>query len=499
MKRISYISISAAVAILSIPACVQEKAMPESSVCCPETGLTIRSVSVTDYTSGAGTKALNDGKTVTFEAGDRIGLLLFGSSGELLGNVSYSYTADGLWNNDDNTAYSAGIVSAIAYFPYSDFSGETPTTVDGLKSWKMEQNARGGEFRDKDLLVDEFTVGSADLAIAFEHAFSLLYLSGERSFTANGSTYSYRLSLTDVSLTVGDETYVMDEVDGTYCCLMNGGVLNQDEFRYFYFVEGESCMKTVSGSCLLEPNHSYALPCVYSGWSDDSVSAGDYYCTDEGGNAVIVPGVAAALPEGLTCKGIVFYTMDSEEFGDYASENGLDPDAYAGYDGSHGLVVSLANGGSLGSAEDFSDFLLTSVGGWDSREALNGFRMTKALQDAVSAGTITSFTALDGHTEPASAVSTPWFAPSFMELAVLVRGGDGTAVSNDGLVLVNARLGKLGAAEIGTGNIPTVTFGTNEQEQNIIWFVTGSSGAEFSYSFAGTSVPGETFRPICAF
>ena len=33
----------------------------------------------------------------------------------------------------------------------------------------------------------------------------------------------------------------------------------------------------------------------------------------------------------------------------------------------------------------------------------------------------------------------------------------------------------------------------------IIWFVTGSSGAEFSYSFAGTSVPGETFRPICAF
>ena len=464
--------------------------------------LKITGVRQTGFTPAVSSRASHtDGYATVFEENDRLGLILLDANGGMLDNIPYTYTG-GNWENPD-VVYSPEISRIIAYFPYNENLPQDVTTIDALKaSVEIVTNQSSAEdFAKMDLLVCEIDDVSKDIYIAFSHAFSLFTLSSASAVTVGNETFVFNTGMEDVSLVVGPETYIPCNIEGSnHWILKDGTELQPERFKYIYSeTGGNRYTKTVSAAVTTAPGTCYDLP-YFGEEREDAASAGDYFCvSDATGNTVLIPGNAAALPEGLTCKGIVFYTMDSEAFGGYASENGLDPDDYAGYDGSHGLVVSLANGGSLGSAGDFSDFLLTSVEGWDSREALNGYRMTEALREAVSAGTITSFTALDGHGEPASAVSTPWFAPSFMELAVLVRGGDGAAVSNDGLVLVNARLGKLGAAEISTGNIPTVTFGTNEQSQNIIWFVTGGSGAEFSYSFAGTNVPGETFRPICAF
>ena len=87
-----------------------------------------------------------------------------------------------------------------------------------------------------------------------------------------------------------------------------------------------------------------------------------------------------------------------------------------------------------------------------------------------------------------------------MELAILVRGDDGNTVSSNGRTRINRQLQKVGGTDVAEGNIPSITFEsqTSPQQQNVVWFVTGSSGDEYSYPFAD-AVPGETYRPICAF
>ena len=87
-----------------------------------------------------------------------------------------------------------------------------------------------------------------------------------------------------------------------------------------------------------------------------------------------------------------------------------------------------------------------------------------------------------------------------MELAILVRGSDGNTVSANGKTYIDKQLQKLEGTAIAEGNIPSITFESQEtpQEQNVVWFITGNSGTEFSYPFTDTT-PGETYRPICAF
>ena len=65
---------------------------------------------------------------------------------------------------------------------------------------------------------------------------------------------------------------------------------------------------------------------------------------------VIIPGSAAAIPAGLTCKGVVFHILD-DDFNAFKEMNDLDGEALDGYKNKHGLVVSLKKGQNFGSGD----------------------------------------------------------------------------------------------------------------------------------------------------
>ncbi len=465
--------------------------------------LSVGSLDVEDFAGTSATRAVNDGATVTFENGDEMGVLLIDEEGAAFENVLFRYDGN-IWQNTGGTYYSGKIGSAIAYFPYKDFTGSLPSTVNELRQTVSELTADDAGFRDRDLLVSEVEVTSPELDIRFQHAWSMIVLSGAKTLQVEGGeVFTYMLALSDVGFAIGDRRYVAEDVGGRYICIVDAETLEPDDFRYFYTVDGTSYVKTVSESKALEPNHSYSFPCITSDSGvGTGIAAGDFYCTsDRTGSAVVIPAMAADLPSGLTCHGIVFHVMDSEEFSGFATTNGLTADDYPGYEGEHGLVVSLKDGGKLGSATDFKNFMMTSVEDYGNREVMNGYEVTEAMKAAVGS-TITEFTALNGHDSPVSSFSTFWYIPSFKELAILVRGGDGTEVSKEGRDIVNNQLEKIsGSVLLGEGNIPSITISANEQNeaQGTVWFVTGSNGNEFSYPFDGTNAPGEIFRPILAF
>lgn len=496
------ILVLAAIPIFVLTSCIQDKLKPCSIGEDADSLLSVGSLDVEGFTGTSATRAVNDGVTVTFENGDEMGVLLIDEEGAAFENVLFRYDGN-IWQNTGGTYYSGMIGSAIAYFPYKDFTGSLPSTVDELKQTVSELTADDAGFRDRDLLVSEVEVTSPELDIRFQHAWSMIVLSGARTLQVGEEAFTYMLDLSDVGFAIGDRRYVAEDVGGRYVCIVDAETLEPDGFRYFYTVDGTSYVKTVSESKALEPNHSYSFPCITSDSGvGTGIAAGDFYCTsDRTGSAVVIPAMAADLPSGLTCHGIVFHVMDGEEFSGFATTNGLTADGYPGYEGEHGLVVSLKDGGKLGSATDFKNFMMTSVEDYDNREVMNGYEVTEAMKAAVGS-TITEFTALNGHDSPVSSFSTSWYIPSFKELAILVRGGDGTEVSKEGRDIVNNQLGKISGSELlGEGNIPSITISANEQNeaQGTVWFVTGSNGNEFSYPFDGTNAPGEIFRPILAF
>lgn len=460
--------------------------------------LAIQSVEVSDFTPESGTRVSNDGSTVTFENGDQMGVLLIDDNDAGYANVLFTYNGS-QWVNTDNVAYSSAIKRAIAYFPYYTFT-DIPSTVDELKTVKMQMNDADASlaFKDKDLLVSEIAdVASSELAIAFEHAFSLLTFSGKMEITVGDETISYYLNLSNVAFALGDTQYTPDEVEGgRYSALINEDELVADDFRYFYTLDGTSYVKTVSATKTLASNYNYTFPCSVSS-STDGVAVGDFYCTTASNAVVILSGNASAIPDGLTCKGIVFYVMDDEAFGSFAETNGLTAADYAGYEGAHGLMVSLINGGSFGTAGSGYTTaglatVLASISGYQATDVSNGYVLTKAIQAKVADGTLSlTFTALNNHTDETVTGATSWYLPSFNELRYLVQGASRTTGSTAGQEEISEQLGKVAGTTTLGGSIPSVSFYESSG------FRLMTSGTENGWH--GTTDMGEAFRPICAF
>lgn len=489
MKRFFNISKLAVLLLLMPASCMQEKPVP----CVVEEEhaglLSIGSLSVEDFAGDASTRAVNDGVTVTFENGDELGVLLIDEEGNAVENVLFR-NENGTWRNTAGRYYSSGISSALAYYPYIEFQeGQLPSTVEELKDAVSGQTPADAEFSDRDLLVAELTdISSPELTIRLGHAYSLIVLSGEKLLKVGEETFSYMITLSNVALSIGDRLYEAEEVGGRYLVLLDGGELRPQEFRYFYTADGTSYVKTVKAAKTLEPNHSYSFPCVTEGGGDAAgIAAGDFYCTSADGMVVIIPRIAASIPVGLTCKGIVFYVMDADAFGTYASLNGLTVADYNGYNGNHGLMVSLKNGGKLGTGSVLDK--LKTIEGFDDLESMNGYKLTHELT-ALSEDSFT-FDALANHSEKASENSTSWFAPSYKELSILVRGGDGTVISGSGWSVVGNSMDKVvGAEEYTDGRMLSVT-----QNNSSLCFLTLADGTDFNYN----AIPDETIRPICAF
>lgn len=461
------------------------------------------SVQLDDFENNTLSRATYEGYATKFEYNDKLGLILIDQDGKQLANAPFTYSAAG-WTNDNTTYYSSKIDKIIAYFPYNAQLSQNVVTLDAVKQTieiATDQSSLD-KFKQTDLLACEIEDPSPELNLQLKHVFSLMEFSATQQLEVEGETFNYNIAMSNVSFSIGETMYTPCNLNGGYVCMIkDNSSLQKDDFRYFYTIEGKSNVKTLTTDKTITSGTKYTFPCPAAGMGEpNTLSAGDFYCTSTSDKVVILPSIAATIPEGLTCKGIVFYTMDQATFESYASTNNLTANDYPGYNNNHGLIISLKDGGPLGSASSFEKFLLKSIEDWNNKESPNGYKITQAMQEAVKDGTITSFTALNNHEEPASSATTSWFAPSFKELSILIRGGDGTTATGEGRAYINQQLQEIGGTTLGEGNIPSITFESQESptQQNIVWFVTGKDGAEFPYSFTNTT-PGESFRPICAF
>lgn len=213
---------------------------------------------------------------------------------------------------------------------------------------------------------------------------------------------------------------------------------------------------------------------------------------------IIIPAGAAAIPAGLVCQGIVFHVMDNGAFATFASDNGLNATDYPGFDGKHGLIVGLNQGGILltgYNAGDIanSDFLKNVFDGFDASgntEVSLGYKLTNMLATAYGNGNAgVTFTALAGFDAPL-AYCTNWYIPSFNEQKYLIRGDENPEIASlAGQEMINNHMTVVSGTLI-EGNQPSVSYKQNEG------FCIMQNAEEMGWH----GVPdGEKCRPICAF
>lgn len=499
--------------MLLFSACTQDEIMNQANVEKPVTDelLSIGSVNVNDFVENTESRVINDSETVTFEAGtnindangDELGVLLIDESGNAYANVAFKYvneSGENKWLNKTNEYYSSKIKKAIAYFPYTEITEDLPSSIEELKQIFLSKDV---SFEEKDLLVSETTeFHAASMDINFTHAFSMLTFSAEATTTTSkGNKITYSLQLSDVAFSIGDNLYTPELVNGKYVCLIDNETLAKDEFRYFYTANNTPYVKTVSNETplILEANKSYSFPCPINTGEGTAMAAGDFYCVSSSNDVLVLPGNAAGVPEGWTCKGIVFHIMDESgspsEWNTFVTNNELTESDIPGYNGKHGLVVSFINGNKYGTpTNDITSWsnCFTSYNDSGNTDLSNGYRMTKLLTDNAISNNIT-FIGLDLHNDETIADATSWYIPSFNELKYLVRGEKSGTPSGEGLEYINGQLSKINGEEL-SGSIPSVTFINNSD--GFGFCLMQSDGQENSWH----GIPGsEKIRPIFAF
>ncbi len=459
--------------------------------------ITLESVKLNDFSSDTSSRAsyTQDAATV-FEQDDKLGLILLDVEGNRIDHLSYSYiSAENRWNLDDQSKYySSKIKKIIAYFPYNSSLSNEVNTVEELKNTITigADQSNQDTFKNYDLLVEEIDSPSSTLDVNLTHAFSLIeFQSDPMTLQANGKSYSYNVELQNVKMVIGDTDYQLCNINGTYSLLVKDGfIVPANDFRYFYSLGDDAYVKTLTTAKTTESGKKYVFPCKVDGEYKPSYAAGDFYCTDNEDKVVILPGVATNVPEGLTCQGIVFHYID--DFQGFATTNGITASAYPGYDGKHGLVVSLTNGNNYGAPTDNVNAWGTCFSGYEqseNKDLSNGYKMTQLLTTNANNNGVT-FGGLDSHESETIANATSWYIPSFNELKYLVRGENSGTQSSEGLESVNSQLSKINGEEL-SGSIPSITFISSQG-----FCLMQSDGQENGWH----GIPGsEKVRPICAF
>lgn len=467
--------------------------------------ITLESVTLDDFSSETSSRAsyVQDAAMV-FGQDDKLGLILLDADGNRIDHISYSYIqAENRWNlNDPTKYYSSNIKKVIAYFPYNASLATNVNTMDALKNTITigTDQSDPENFKKCDLLVEEITSPSQKLTVNLVHAFSLIeFKSDPVTLSANGKEYKYNVELQNVSMVIGETDYQLCNLNGTYSLLVKDGTtIPANDFRYFYSLGEDSYVKTLNAEKTTGSGKKYTFPCQTEGDYNPGYAAGDFYCTDnEDGNVVIVPGGATAIPEGLTCHGIVFHYL--EDFSGFATTNGITATDYPGYgeDTKHGLIVGFKAGNAFGSSQPTLDEikgLYTSKSiseeNYKSQTVLNGYAMTQAIVTGEHSGW--EFTALGDYASSQVPGATSWYAPSFQELKYMVWGSNATA-SQQGLDRIMNQLTKISESWGNLQSIPTLTLG------NTMFMVMTGISAEGNANGTWDGYPGEPFRPICAF
>ena len=491
--------------LLALAACSNEEIFaPETPQ--PGNGAIELTVSAGDFvTDGAPlTRAAesNDGKTITFESGDRIGLIIVADNGSTLVADNLPYKYDGTsWafdaaNGEGKTApyYDNGIenVTYIAYFPYSSSAGGT-RTLDELKSkFAPKTNQRSeADYRASDLLV--WTSGAASvpqkmLDIALAHAYASISLSPEVKCTladGNSTALTYIPSrVSDVSFTIGSDVCLPFQAeDGSFRCILPAGT--SSSVRWFYTFGGETYGGSRDFGSGTTANTRYVRQETIENrgtYGLDKVQAGDFYCMNASGEGYLVPGDIASLPseQKNACIGIVYW------MGDITGEDLLLKRDKPGC--THGLVMALQDaGGNLrwsSSNEDITNNWLSQqtntsygISSLKEQNKMQGYANTKALKDYNTAKGVRVLpidligTYVTTHPTPAS--SSGWYWPSFMELKYMCWGQNNSS-GVAGRNMLNAQLYKVsGAASLQSDRY----WSSTENDNDRAWRVGFSDGS----------------------
>lgn len=319
-------------------------------------------VSTNDFavTSETSTRAADNGKTTTFENGDRVGLIVLDESGNLVAdNLPYKFNGSN-WNFDTGNGegkqpafYDPSLNTYIVYYPYDAAANQT-TSVDALKALNVfapqEDQSTEDAYRQSDLMVWYSSGASMKrITAALAHVRNSFSLDAKVQWTlATGDAVSYTPpALEDVIIydKEGKQLSPYRAEDGSYRYILPDNY--EGKMRWCYTYEE----KTFGGECTVSSQATgtrYAqVETANEGeYSLDKAAPGDFYCSKESNGTntgYVLPQEAVAVLEQHRCIGIVFYVgqhkTDQSNYSQPLTDDGPTiPDGKV-----HGYVVALTD------------------------------------------------------------------------------------------------------------------------------------------------------------
>ncbi|EBW1424610.1 hypothetical protein CB641_26315, partial [Salmonella enterica subsp. enterica serovar Typhimurium] len=217
------------------------------------------------------------------------------------------------------------------------------------------------------------TEGGKSLNVALTHAYSLLLLRAGTEYTTSDGSFTYRLPLRDVQVSVDDALACtpFTSAEGYRLIVDKSG---SPSVVWFYTLpDGKTYKVAASTSLTAGTYHLYKN--VISGGSRD-LTVGDFYYSDGG----IVPG-DTQNPPSEDCIGVVYWV------GSIIEEDSLLKRDYPGC--THGLVASLQDVGQTlwsSSYEDITSNWLSKqsntygIATLKTEDKMQGYANTKALE-----------------------------------------------------------------------------------------------------------------------
>lgn len=458
---------------------------------------------------GTATRAAENGYQTVFTNGDKLGLIVTGSSGELMiENKPFTFDG-GKWTDaagNLDITYDASY-NYLVYYPYSETMNGKKTADEIKAVFVPKADQRNyADYTASDLMIGSGTFNQAHnvLKVTLRHVMTLLVLAPQNTFEINGQTYLWASECASTgSFTIEDKVYVPWESDTKEMrLLLPESVLSANKsVRYYYLYNDDKKAGSANVKAGQEGKYQRVVPEAIA----YTLAPGAVYYAD-GTTLPYAAGYAESSPVGIV------YWTGSEAYND-------DPLLKEKHPGcNHGLAVALYDAGD-GTMNWSTDYEMITTGwvnkdGNPYKDKVNlqasdkwcGYSNTLALTD-YNAGMYGSrvstndryrvlpIDALQAYAaaHPAPANSSGWYWPSAFELGYVCwgQGSDGQG-STAGKDMLNTQLAKVGGTIFGDN------FYFSSTEKGVFWSAWGVSFGD-GYSGSGDKDSAYRVRPLFAF
>lgn len=423
--------------------CSEEDTLPGGNTTTPDSARCPMTVSVSDggYTSSdpsaPGTRAVEDGYTTWFTAGDRIGLYALKNNAIVASNICLTATESGsggaggnsiVWTGD---AYYEGAGTIyFAYYPYKEgLTGDLVASATNaseffanvVSAWTpaIDQSTYA-KYTAQDLMTGSGTAvkqedGTYSLSFNLTHAMALVVIEMPvTKYTADASGYTWTAEAPDTrfygfapySPSAGTYRYLVKPAQSGAADLMGSYTAGNGNTKEYAIIQNSIAAA------------SYALYKVDGGITEKShtLQVGDFYLSD---GSLVGKDAELTEPQKAACLGIVM-KVGKDTNGDWE-----DIDTYKDKAGNemstiHGYVLALKNGnggstctwGSYGTAVGTNQQKETLFCGYSNTQTIKDYAKEKGK--TLSNDFPAAYYASDGYetTYPAPAGSSGWFFPS---------------------------------------------------------------------------------------